>query len=193
MDNVKLQEKNYVKNEFNKIRLQRILLFMGREQIEKIFRAALVDLVAEGGWGAQAKIARLSGVSQSQINDILKGRSYGSEETRRRISSALGYEYENFLDIGRQILGLKKGARPKPKLPFQEQLEEFGEHTEARADFIFAMVGKEMGWPSFANFVNSLPGDKDPTGKKEYLKNKIDDYELYERAKEMLEHWKSAL
>lgn len=62
----------------------------------------------------QAELSKRSGISKSQINDILKGRAYGSEETKRSLAAALGYpdrRYEDFLDIGRRILA---GEDPEP-------------------------------------------------------------------------------
>jgi hypothetical protein len=44
------------------------------------------------------------------LNDLLNGRRYGEDQTKRKIATALGYpdrHYEDFLDIGRIILNGK--------------------------------------------------------------------------------------
>jgi transcriptional regulator with XRE-family HTH domain len=72
---------------------------------DEYFRAALLDAVK--GRGAQARLARDSGIGPSYINNIVKNRDSGSEATRRALAAALGFpgrRYEDFLDKGRALL-----------------------------------------------------------------------------------------
>jgi len=79
------------------------------EDINKIFRAAL-EYVFEHTLtrhGDQIALANSAEVPATTLNDILKGRRGGSEDTRRALAAALRYpgrQYEDFLDIGRAIL-----------------------------------------------------------------------------------------
>lgn len=55
--------------------------------------------------GSKAQLAEAANVSRSQITDILKGRRYGgSEEVRRSIVAALGWNYEDFLKYGESLV-----------------------------------------------------------------------------------------
>jgi len=77
---------------------------MAKEPLDTIFRVALQQLLDKAERGAQAKLARDAGISSSYLNDILKGRTYGAEETRRQLAKALGMEYEELLNYGRKVL-----------------------------------------------------------------------------------------
>lgn len=95
---------------------------MAKEPLDAIFRAALEHILKQGGRGAQAKLARDAEMSSSYLNDIVRGRTYGSEETRRRIAQALGMDYEELLALGRRILKI-------PSVP--------GDITCSGADFTY--------------------------------------------------------
>lgn len=68
------------------------------------FRKALDLLVEQSGHGAQKKIAEKIGRSPSYLNDILRGRTSGSLPVRQGIAEALGLEYAEMLDMGREEL-----------------------------------------------------------------------------------------
>lgn len=95
---------------------------MAKEPLDAIFRAALEHILKQGRRGTQAKLARDAEMSSSYLNDILRGRTYGSEETRRRIAQALGLDYEPLLALGRRILKI-------PSIP--------GDITCSGADFTY--------------------------------------------------------
>ncbi len=76
-------------------------MIKSKENIDEIFRQALDKIILSKGWGAKRRMALQIGVAPSFITDILKGRKYGSEQTRRTIAESLGYSYEEFLDLGR--------------------------------------------------------------------------------------------
>jgi len=81
---------------------------MSKPDVRQFFMAALKAELAKRGHGFQSELAQRAGVSKSTVNDILKGRSSGSDRNRRAMAEALGYaNYEEFLDIGRQLTGLE--------------------------------------------------------------------------------------
>ena len=85
------------------------------EDISKIFLFAF-NAVFEKKHGAQVALARATGIDPSYLNRILKGTAPGSDQNKRAIAEALGYpgkKYEDFLDIGRQALGLIKAQTKK--------------------------------------------------------------------------------
>lgn len=90
------------------------------------FRAALTDAVKERG--AQARLSRDSGIGTSYINNIIKGRDYGSEATRRALAAALGFSgrrYEDFLAVGRALLEGREPPAPEPPSVLDESLADF--------------------------------------------------------------------
>lgn len=90
------------------------------------FRAALLDAVKVRG--AQARLARDSGIGTSYINNIVKGRDSGSEATRRALAAALGFagrRYEDFLEMGRAIIEGREAPQPSPRPAFDASLAGF--------------------------------------------------------------------
>ena len=81
---------------------------MTKPDVRQFFMAALKAELEKRGHGFQSELAQKAGVSKSTVNDILKGRSSGSDHNRRAMATALGYlDYEEFLDIGRRLSGVK--------------------------------------------------------------------------------------
>ena len=75
-------------------------------KLEELFRAAALHLTSRKR-GEQARISKEMDIHGPYLNAILKGRKPGTEEIRRKIAAALGYEgrrYEDFLEIGRSVL-----------------------------------------------------------------------------------------
>jgi transcriptional regulator with XRE-family HTH domain len=70
--------------------------------IDEQFRAALKEALSKRG--VQYRLSIQTGIQQAQISRIMKAKNRGSEPTRRKIASALGYSYEDFLERGRAIL-----------------------------------------------------------------------------------------
>ena len=84
--------------------------------VTEFFRLALSHFI-EGKRGVQSRIAAISDVEPAYFNQILKGKKPGSDEARRKIASALGFpgrQYEDFLDIGRDILAGRKPREQEP-------------------------------------------------------------------------------
>lgn len=84
---------------------------MEMENMDAIFVAALRWFV--GQHKSQRQFALVVDISPPYLNDILRGRRHGNEETRRKIAQALGYggsRYEEFLNVGRKELGLPTAA-----------------------------------------------------------------------------------
>ena len=87
------------------------------KKLSTYFVAALKTEVERGPRGTQAKLARLANVSPGQVTDILKGRQNGSEETKRALASAMGWEYEELLKYGKCLVEGKEYKRSEPKAP----------------------------------------------------------------------------
>jgi len=68
------------------------------------FRRALEAVVEQSGHGAQKRIAEKIGRSPSYLNDILKGRTSGSLSVRQGIAEAVGMDYAEMLELGREAL-----------------------------------------------------------------------------------------
>jgi len=75
---------------------------MNESDLDKAFHAALSAEILKGGRGAQARLAKKVGLTPTYITRLLKSKAYGSEQTRRKIARVFGYEYEEFLDLGRE-------------------------------------------------------------------------------------------
>ena len=87
------------------------------EDITKVFISA-VESVLKTDHGAQKELAVKSGIDPSYLNRILNKKTPGSDNTRRKIATALGYpgpRYEDFLNIGRAILAGKEPPEPEPR------------------------------------------------------------------------------
>lgn len=81
------------------------------------FVAAFKAEVAHSPRGTQAKLARAANIAPGQVTDILKGRKFGTEETKRALATALGWEYEEFLKYGQCLITGKEYRRVAPKTP----------------------------------------------------------------------------
>jgi len=101
------------------------------EDIGKIFQTALEHVFEKylNKHGDQASMARKAGIPPAMLNDILKGRRGGTEEGRRALATALGYpgpRYEDFLQIGRNILAGRDPESGDPTHPSDEELNAQG-------------------------------------------------------------------
>lgn len=72
-----------------------------KENYEEFFRRGLIKIIGPMAYGAQTSIAKSAGIVPQQINAILKGRRYGSEDVKRKISDALGQTYEEMIALGK--------------------------------------------------------------------------------------------
>ncbi|WP_457571505.1 hypothetical protein [Desulfovulcanus sp.] len=89
----------------------------------KMFREALKFCIDALGWGGQRKIANKANLSPIYLNNILKGRTPGSEAARAAIAGALGYTYEDFLRLGRSLIETRQqdGIKTIPVDSAQQQ------------------------------------------------------------------------
>lgn len=77
------------------------------------FKTALAKFQEQHGRGFLTWLAKQSGISPQYANQLLKQDRYGSEAVRRKIAAALGFTYEEFLEVGRGLKSeLRKAARP---------------------------------------------------------------------------------
>jgi transcriptional regulator with XRE-family HTH domain len=67
------------------------------------FRAALIHALHMRKDLNQTSLAKRAETSQQYVNYIYRGTREGTEETRRKISVALGVSYERMLEVGREL------------------------------------------------------------------------------------------
>ena len=83
------------------------------ESTKKTFQAALAFCLKNAKRGEKTALAKAAGVPISIILNVEAGRRGASEDNRRKIANALGYGYDDFLKIGRHVMGNKDAATPK--------------------------------------------------------------------------------
>jgi hypothetical protein len=75
------------------------------KSIDKIFSESLKYFVRQEK--SQKSFAAKVGIPAPYLNDLLSGRRYGEDQTKRKIAAAVGFpdrHFEEFLDIGRLII-----------------------------------------------------------------------------------------
>ena len=80
---------------------------MNMEKMAKIneyYSAALKAQLEIMPKGFRKILVKKTGAQSSQITDIIHGRVSGSEERRRAIAHALGWEYEEFIRYGKSLI-----------------------------------------------------------------------------------------
>ncbi|UQZ88773.1 hypothetical protein C4J81_05965 [Deltaproteobacteria bacterium Smac51] len=93
------------------------------KKLNEYYSAALKAVIKSRPRGFRTELALDARVNPSQVSDIVHGRRYGSEETRRTLVEALGWDYEDFLRYGQCLLEGREYVPPsKPKLAFDEVL-----------------------------------------------------------------------
>jgi transcriptional regulator with XRE-family HTH domain len=115
------------------------------------YRAALNCLIKKYKI-RQGDLAQKVGLSQAQINRILKHPSQaGSERARRHIAAALGRSYEEMLELGRQIMD---GTAPDPASP---ALSPGGENLSGEAaDLIDKILYLDLNHRSQLRYISAL-------------------------------------
>jgi len=123
------------------------------ESTKKTFQAALAFCLKNAKRGDKTALAKASGVPISIILNVEAGRRGASEDNCRKIANALGYGYDDFLELGRHVMNDKDVAAPKalaltpePEynkalLPDQaarliEQILIIAEHDASQLDYI---------------------------------------------------------
>ena len=112
--------------------------------IAEIFRAAYRKVVpTKGKSGKQKELVYDAGVNQSTLSNISTGRRPASEDQRRAIAKALGFDYDDFLDLGRVVLGVpvEKKEGEKNHLTYEQRLAvEAFEKILTKNDFAAKML-----------------------------------------------------
>jgi len=79
---------------------------------------ALNYLLNDFKHGDRQKLASAAGLSVGYLTHLAAGRRYGSEEARRSIAAALGFDsYETMLDFGRVLMSHKDEEKAAAVLP----------------------------------------------------------------------------
>lgn len=86
------------------------------------FLALLRRLSVEAGLGFNRRVAEASGMSEQFVGRIVGGRQAGGERSRERVAAALGWQYDDFIRLGRAVLdgtipeGAPIEAPPPPEM-----------------------------------------------------------------------------
>ncbi len=124
------------------------------------FKTALIaivrDLQTTRGKTVKADLAAKAETSLTHLSDIATGRKVGSEDIRRRIAEALGYNYCDFIEIGRKLLqgiSLSEAKNLVLKKPLSEQF-----HDEKLKEIVsyWPELTLEQHNLMFANFKDCL-------------------------------------
>jgi hypothetical protein len=75
------------------------------------FIEALRDQLSILGWGGKASIAEGAGVTGPFISLVASGNKLAGFDSQVKIANACGYDYIDFLRLGRQKYGKKPGAK----------------------------------------------------------------------------------
>jgi len=135
----------------------------GMPDAKKLFVEALKAKLKETGL-TQAELARRVGLTPRCINDILKGRRRGREETKERIARAFGMSYDEFLSYGRKIIETIPepfpGFEEVMRLPASERFFRVFELAAAHCGFEGPIV-HALGDPLFRDEVPVLETEED--------------------------------
>jgi len=83
------------------------------ESTRKAFQAALAFCLKNAKRGEKTALAKIAGVQVSIIINAEAGRRGASEDNRRKIANALGYGYDDFLEIGQRVISNEDVTIPK--------------------------------------------------------------------------------
>lgn len=151
---------------------------MKREQIHKLFEAALRQILEKQGWGAKSALAKRVGISPQYMGQLVKGDRKGDEELRHLIARELGFSYSDFLEVGRRALNIDK--KEEQLFPYAEELSGFPLASDTRAHQIYQLAAQECDLPAMP-FYNER--ERSSPGVQDYIDGKIDDNELLRLAR----------
>lgn len=96
---------------------------MDKDTIDMAFRAALQKEIDRRGRGTKARLAKELDITPTYVGDLLKAKSYGSENVRRRIAGYFGFAYEDFLAYGRGETSACKASQSGPTVILASHLD----------------------------------------------------------------------
>lgn len=151
----------------------------------ELFKKALKSILKERPRGSQGKLADDAGVGRKHLSDYLGGRAPLSEAKRSLIAEALGYTYEDFLALGRQLLEGKPIAEEKEPFPHYNEIMRLP--IVERAWAIMRQAAEAHGAVGFLSaFGDPRIGDK-PKFMKKFLAGEQTEVELYEESLKVFE------
>jgi hypothetical protein len=147
------------------------------------FIAAFERLVSDKGRGVQRRLAEALGIGPVHVNDVLKRRKRASQNLQERIGQFFGLGFEEMLALGRRIIEAESGLGRK--LPFAEELSALEKGSMERYLHIYRKACEEAGLPELSHIMSRAlnPGSREY---EEFRSAKLDDYELFHRAKEKI-------
>ncbi|MDD4428898.1 MAG: hypothetical protein PHG64_10980 [Paludibacter sp.] len=85
----------------------------------KYFKEALIFCLDNHGYGSQSWLARKTGLGQQYISKLASrsNTNVGSENSREKIVKACGYEYEDFISLGKKLIAGEIPEQIPPETP----------------------------------------------------------------------------
>jgi hypothetical protein len=135
-------------------------------------KAIVKDLQATQGKIVKKNLALRADVSMPYLNDIALARKAGSEDARNRIAEALGYNYRDFIEIGRMLHNgvslteakLKITKQSSATVSYDDILKEivfrWPQLNKTQHNTIFSLLKEELfrNWKHF-NTIQEKGGD----------------------------------
>lgn len=140
-------------------------------------------------FSSQKQLAIEADVSKSMINEILKGKKYGTPDMHQKIARAFGFELFNFYDAGRRLLSEKNSpendknaivTEAKPKFSVKKKGRKSGENTISLTHDEIIRLFKDKPRAKTMNYMLAELEKRDPDG---YDKTEVFITALYERVK----------
>ena len=140
-------------------------------------------------FNSQKQLAIEADVSKSMINEILKGKKFGTPDMHQKIANAFGFELFNFYDAGRQLLSEKYSSEnnknatvtePNPKYPVKKKGRKSEENTISLSHDEIIKLFKDKSRAKAMNYMLAELEEMDPDG---YEKTEMFITALYERIK----------
>lgn len=150
------------------------------------FRVALVNIVKETHH-TQKVLADHLGTSPGYLCEVMAGRKRFKLENQEKVAAFFELKYVDFLSYGESLLrGLKS-------FPWISLLDGFPKNSAARASFIYRRAGEQFGLHGFAFFNPAAMEVSREKDVEEYMNGKIEEAELFDRAKLLMAKLKSQL
>jgi hypothetical protein len=142
------------------------------------FRAALVKLLKDRGYGAQVLLAEAVGRGAKHMNDVVCGRRYASMEMQDRIALFFDMVPEEMMAFGRRLL--KEGGDP---FPYAEEAAQYTDPKD-RGNFILKKTIEELGLKDNPFFMSCTLDEVLRHEWDIYVAGDMGDGRLYNRTKE---------
>jgi len=120
------------------------------------FRAAFAYFLNQEGRGSQSRLAEKIGIRQQVVSQIFNKLTDGNEEIRRKIATAYGYEYDDFLKFGEALMSGVKLVQDEVAKNSDIEFGELKMKQDLLEDTVKSMSRKAIS-PELASMYPKLP------------------------------------